>query len=214
MIGRTVRLPTLEFALHVASADGDGKTFVARDTPTPSAGATDDTDNVGEEFTVLVSRPPCAWEYGMVSKVIRHVSSSPSASRYPPRFSDAVLKSIPRPIAAAVYFDAAVTVFSRTEGYALNDVIAMHAAIGKPVDETLVMYYAIELLRIVGTVHAAGVAHCRLTAETVLIRNNDGGDGDDEDWSVEYVVMPTALNTRAHDVHTCCVGGWVGEWEL
>ena len=63
MIGRSVRLPTLDVVLHVATAEVDGKVFVARDTPIPAAGATDDTDSVGEEFTVLVSRPPCAWEY-------------------------------------------------------------------------------------------------------------------------------------------------------
>lgn len=46
-------------------------------------------------------------------------------------------------------------------------------------------------MRTVGAMHAAGVAHCRLTTESVVVRN-DGGDGDEEGgdddaWDIQCV---------------------------
>ena len=139
MVGRTLRLATLACPLHVTTAEVDGKVFVARDTPPPADGATDDSDDGGEEFTVLVSRPPCAWEYAMVNKVLRHLPMSTTASRHP-RLIEAIEKSLPRPVAAGVFYDSAIAVFCRADGYTMQDVIDMHVAMGKPVDETLVMY--------------------------------------------------------------------------
>lgn len=58
----------------------------------------------------------------------------------------------------------------------LQDVLNSYLRVGKHMDETLVMYYAVELLRLVENVHAAGVLHADVKPDNLLVRN--GGD----DW--------------------------------
>ena len=46
----------------------------------------------------------------------------------------------------------------------------------KKMDEPLVMFYAIELLRAVEAMHAAGVLHCDIKPDNILLRDNDVSD--------------------------------------
>ena len=58
----------------------------------------------------------------------------------------------------------------------LQDVINSYLCVGSRMDEVLVMYYAIELLRAMEAVHAAGVLHADVKPDNLIVRN--GG----EDW--------------------------------
>ena len=58
----------------------------------------------------------------------------------------------------------------------LQDVLNSYLCEGKQMHETLVMYYAVELLRLVEWIHGAGIVHADLKPDNLLLRN--GGD----DW--------------------------------
>ena len=58
----------------------------------------------------------------------------------------------------------------------LQDVLNSYLRDGKQMHETLVMYYAVELLRLVEWIHGAGIVHADLKPDNLLLRN--GGD----DW--------------------------------
>ena len=58
----------------------------------------------------------------------------------------------------------------------LQDVLNSYLRDGKQMHETLVMYYAVEMLRLVEWIHGAGIVHADLKPDNLLLRN--GG----EDW--------------------------------
>ena len=58
----------------------------------------------------------------------------------------------------------------------LQDVLNSYLREGKQMHETLVMYYAVEMLRLVEWIHGAGIVHADLKPDNLLLRN--GG----EDW--------------------------------
>lgn len=58
----------------------------------------------------------------------------------------------------------------------LQDVLNSYLSEGKQMHETLVMYYAVEMLRLVEWIHGAGIVHADLKPDNLLLRN--GGD----DW--------------------------------
>ena len=58
----------------------------------------------------------------------------------------------------------------------LQDVLNSYLREGKQMHETLVMYYAVEMLRLVEWIHGAGIVHADLKPDNLLLRN--GGD----DW--------------------------------
>ena len=58
----------------------------------------------------------------------------------------------------------------------LQDVVNSYLRVGKSMDELLVIYYAIELLRLTESMHGAGVLHADIKPDNLLLRN--GG----EDW--------------------------------
>jgi checkpoint serine/threonine-protein kinase len=66
----------------------------------------------------------------------------------------------------------------------LQDVLNSYLRVGKQMDELLVMYYAIELLRVVESLHLAGVIHADIKPDNLLVRN--GGD----DWCDWTAVRP------------------------
>ena len=63
----------------------------------------------------------------------------------------------------------------------LQDVLNSYLRVGKQMDELIVMYYAIELLRVVQSLHLAGVVHADIKPDNLLVRN--GGDNWC-DWAV------------------------------
>lgn len=63
----------------------------------------------------------------------------------------------------------------------LQDVLNSYLRVGKQMDELIVMYYAIELLRVVESLHLAGVVHADIKPDNLLVRN--GGDNWC-DWAV------------------------------
>ena len=56
----------------------------------------------------------------------------------------------------------------------LQDVLNSYLREGKQMHETLVMYYAVEMLRLVEWIHGAGIVHADLKPDNLLLRN--GGD--------------------------------------
>jgi checkpoint serine/threonine-protein kinase len=66
----------------------------------------------------------------------------------------------------------------------LQDVLNSYLRVGKQMDELLVIYYAIELLRVVESLHLAGVIHADIKPDNLLVRN--GGD----DWCDWTAVRP------------------------
>ena len=63
----------------------------------------------------------------------------------------------------------------------LQDVLNSYLRVGKQMDELIVMYYAIELLSVVESLHLAGVVHADIKPDNLLVRN--GGDNWC-DWAV------------------------------
>ena len=64
------------------------------------------------------------------------------------------------------------------------DVINVYKICGRSVDEALVMYYAIEMLRIVEGIHKAGIIHGDIKPDNFLLRAEEQrGDGTMGPWS-------------------------------
>ena len=53
----------------------------------------------------------------------------------------------------------------------LQDVLNSYLREGKQMHETLVMYYAVEMLRLVEWIHGAGIVHADLKPDNLLLRN-------------------------------------------
>jgi checkpoint serine/threonine-protein kinase len=76
----------------------------------------------------------------------------------------------------AFLFSDCVCVLSPRQGLSLAAVLHVYRAKGTAVGEALAAFYAIELLRAVENLHAAGVVHAALQPQCVFLRGGDEGE--------------------------------------
>lgn len=81
------------------------------------------------------------------------------------------------------FADGAVTCSRHSDDGALSDLVRLYAKSPAGMDETLVLYYTIELLRTLHGLHSAGVVHGNVHPSTVLLRNDAE---DEDDWQKQW----------------------------
>lgn len=168
-----ISLMSQDISLSVVGEEHRGEMFVARDdTKIANDDPNQSTTEAQQQFIVST---PLPWEYALLYKVSQKTKKCPKHLR-------GALRSLPKLFACDIYSTAAVTVITHTDEYSLGDIVAMQTKTQKSMDETLVMFYAIELLRVVGTLHGAGVVHCGIDANTIKLRNEE----DEGEWAVQY----------------------------
>lgn len=166
-------------ALSPATATASAASYLVVDAAAASTSDTsmvdsdDDDCEAAPQMRLTVAHPACLWEYAVLRRLAGTSASGAGGG---------VLASIPTAHAAVVRGDGSMALFAHPDDYTMRDVVAMHGKVGKPMEETLVMYYAIELLRVVQLLHGNDIVHSRITPEHVVLRNN----GDDDDWSILY----------------------------
>jgi checkpoint serine/threonine-protein kinase len=133
------------------------------------------SDVVTDEDGVLIKvfGPACAvdgaYEHAMLSQVYARVSDR-SLVMEPLAFSSGTALSCS--ILAARFYGS---------GNTLHDVVTVHQAQGKKLEEPLVLYFAVELLRNTAALHAVGIIHADIKPDNVLLRDDNLDDDDDED---------------------------------
>lgn len=164
--------------------NSNGQKFIATTPPDPasinavSEGYDEDDDEEAEPPRVkvtLLSAGVHPWEYIVLAKT--HTNLARQAD------GKTVSRSIPACKALDVYEDKSVSVIGHNEGSTLYDVIAMACKTGKDVEEPLIMFYTIEILRILNGIHEAGIIHCNIVTENLLLRDEPI---DDADWEIMY----------------------------
>jgi len=128
--------------------------------------------------------PPSAWEFYILSTVHRRLGVSRAAA------------SIIRAYEMHIYTDEGYLVEEYLEHGTLldlvNTVVAQNAASGGgALDETLAMFFVVELLRTVEALHAKGIIHGDLKADNVMLRLNNNST-DEAELTAPYT--PTGAN--------------------
>jgi checkpoint serine/threonine-protein kinase len=160
---------------------GFGAVFAARDGGVISQDdddSSDDEDDEAEDNVALkVVRPRNRWEF----HIIRHIHAV---------LPEELRRSIILPSDLFVFRDESFLVLElRTQG-TLLEMVNKAAALqlsrpGQPVDELLVMYFAIELLRTLEGLHREGIIHGDLKIDNCLIRLQEV-PGSADSWSPQY----------------------------
>jgi checkpoint serine/threonine-protein kinase len=139
---------------------GFGAVFLAKDASNDED--EDDEDEYANHYALKVVRPRNIWEY----HILRSIHSTLPAS---------VRRSIIQPQALYAFKDESFLVLELCRQGTLLDVVnrAAQAGVmqqGACLDELLVMFFSIELLRFVDAMHSAGFIHGDLKIDNCLLR--------------------------------------------
>jgi checkpoint serine/threonine-protein kinase len=160
---------------------GFGAVFKAKDLGTQEQDDTDDEDEDDEDGSSMVAlkvvKPRNLWEY----RVLR---------RLHPTIPPHLRRSVVLPHALFAFRDESYLVMDLcSQGTLLNIVNGANAAslsqAGGTLDELLVMFFAVELLRVVEAMHNAGFIHGDLKIDNCLLRLEDVPGGPAA-WSSMY----------------------------
>lgn len=73
--------------------------------------------------------------------------------------------------------------------------ISLYRVSGKPMDEVLVVYYTIEIMKVLESLHKAGIIHADIKPDNFLIRNDpceqwdNWGTGAEGGWDTKGLVL-------------------------
>jgi checkpoint serine/threonine-protein kinase len=179
--GGSVQLFLGDEAFHLVGAAGAGADAVVFEGERVAAAADDDDDDDSRgAFALKVQRASLAtWEW---------VVSERLASRVPAWAAPGFVRLSTLHLVGGAGSSAAAAASARVgvaampfgEHGTLQDALNSYLRVGERMDEVLVMYYAIELLRVVENLHAAGFLHADIKPDNVLLLN--GGDAW-RDWA-------------------------------
>ena len=164
---------------RAAGAGADAVVFEGERVPPPTTTMTMTTMTRGA-FALKVQRASLAtWEW---------VVSERLASRVPAWAAPGFVRLSALHLVGGAGSSAAAAASARVgvaampfgEHGTLQDALNSYLRVGERMDEVLVMYYAVELLRVVENLHAAGFLHADIKPDNVLLRN--GGDAW-RDWA-------------------------------
>ncbi|KAJ7158765.1 hypothetical protein C8R46DRAFT_1110203 [Mycena filopes] len=200
---------------------GFGAVFKAKDLGTQEQEDTDDEDEDDEDGSSMVAlkvvKPRNLWEY----RLLRRLHST-----LPPH----VRRSVVLPHALFAFRDESYLVLDLCpQGTLLNIVNGANAAslsqAGGTLDELLVMFFAVELLRVVEAMHGAGFIHGDLKIDNCLLRLEDvpGGPASwasmysptgEDGWAykgLKLIDFGRAIDTRLFPSGQQFVGDWAAD---
>ncbi|PNS14309.1 hypothetical protein CAC42_6822 [Sphaceloma murrayae] len=128
--------------------------------------STSDSDNGTLQAMKLELSPPSAWEYHMLHLTRTRLSSHT-------RILDSIIPSH----ALHLYRDASFLIESYADTGTLLDLVNVSRSLegcnggaGAGLEESVAMFYTVELLRVVEAMHAKGLIHGDLKADNVMLR--------------------------------------------
>ncbi|KAL6072987.1 Mitotic checkpoint serine/threonine-protein kinase BUB1 [Balamuthia mandrillaris] len=115
-----------------------------------------------EEFSyaLKVQEPACEWEWYIYQQIKKRLPENM-------HHNFITFHSI------HVYSDKSMILMDYHDQGSLQDVLNVYMKAGKRMDETLVMYYTIEMLKIVEQLHNGGIIHGDLKPDNFLVKNLD-----------------------------------------
>jgi hypothetical protein len=133
----------------------------------------DDEDELEDDVALKVVRPPNEWEFAVIRELHQ---------RLPENLQHSVI--VAREL--FVFHDESVLALELCTKGTLLDMVNRASSLGlsragQPVDELVVMFFAIELLRLVEGMHAAGIIHGDLKIDNCLVRLQPAAE-----WAAAY----------------------------
>eukprot|EP01113_Clastostelium_recurvatum_P026652 TRINITY_DN3198_c0_g1_i3.p1 TRINITY_DN3198_c0_g1~~TRINITY_DN3198_c0_g1_i3.p1 ORF type:complete len:1237 (+),score=310.06 TRINITY_DN3198_c0_g1_i3:59-3712(+) len=129
----------------------------------------DDSDSC---YALKVQHTPNPWEFYISTQVQKRVSED-------------MIDNFIGVYSYHMYSDKAF-LFMDIAAWSLQDVMNAYARVDKKIEEPLVMYYTIELLKTVQALHSAGFIHGEITPANLLIKNEHDDSIKWEEWAPGY----------------------------
>jgi len=175
-VGAVVQLQnqsSMNILSSTALADGSISLITGVD-----SGDGESDEGMTQTIELVMTQAPCPWEFYITRQAAHRMPRLPAALS---RASSSVRVAL----FANTYNNGCVTGFPFAHEPSLKHVYEMNVSQNKPMDETLVMFYAVELMRVVDAMHASNLVHGNVAMPTVLLRN---------DISAEQTVSQAAWN--------------------
>ena len=221
MIAPRERLPALDVDQSIELTGIAGEvTILTVDSETSTSktflGEIADDENV----IIKTASPPCPWEFHVLTTLHNRLQTNPSGAAH----IGAIRRSFPAPLSVHCYNDSHMFALEYLDSNTLDDVIQLNVELGKDMTEELVMFYTIEMLKIMEGMHAAKIVHGKFDAAAMKLRDdeydgslaivyNPAGKGGwatkglrltDFDHGVDFERMPAGQQL------TCHAGTWEG----
>ena len=141
--------------------------------------AHEEDEDLEQLVAIKCEHPPTAWEFHIMSLLQKRLPRSHRAS-----------PSLLKPHALHLFADEAYLVESYLDQGTLLDLVNLAKSDPAPgnttgtLDESIAMFFTIELLRTVEAMHSVGILHGDLKADNCLVRLSKSSE--DEDWDPTY----------------------------
>eukprot|EP01087_Luapelamoeba_hula_P005641 TRINITY_DN1568_c1_g1_i1.p1 TRINITY_DN1568_c1_g1~~TRINITY_DN1568_c1_g1_i1.p1 ORF type:complete len:1037 (+),score=218.33 TRINITY_DN1568_c1_g1_i1:44-3154(+) len=114
------------------------------------------SDIAAKSYALKVQDPPCWWEYYVYNQIKRRVDQTQ-------------LHSFIKMHSLHVYSDKSLILMDYFP-WSLQDLINEYRKVAKPLDEVLIIYYTIEMLKTLHALHKAQLIHGDLKPDNILVR--------------------------------------------
>ena len=223
-IALSERLPVLDLEVPVvfAGIDEEVLLLVPVDSETSSSNnfLGELQDGEGSNVIIKTASPPCPWEFHILTTLQNRLQANPSGAAN----IGAVRRSFPKPLSVHYYTDAHMFALEYMDNNTLSEVIQMNKEQNKDMPEEMVMFYTLEMLKLLEGMHAAKIVHGKFDGAAMKIRDEEGdghlaityspaGKGGwdtkglcltDFDHSVDFEGTP------AGQQYSCRAGAWEG----
>eukprot|EP00698_Gefionella_okellyi_P012006 TRINITY_DN320_c0_g1_i1.p1 TRINITY_DN320_c0_g1~~TRINITY_DN320_c0_g1_i1.p1 ORF type:complete len:994 (-),score=220.48 TRINITY_DN320_c0_g1_i1:101-2641(-) len=160
-------------------------------------------DARGVLYAMKSEQPASAWEYMMLQQVEHRVPAAQSCY-------------VVRAHELHMYKNRSVMLLEYSPYGTLQNAINVHMQSHKPMDELLAMFYTVELLKVLESLHKVGIIHGDVKPDNLLIRNDDcddelgewQADGSDGWYSkgLKIADFGRSIDTRLYTPKTCFFG--------
>ena len=133
----------------------------------------DDFRHLAEEmnvFALKIQRPAFPWEYLVSNQLMNRIPAS-------------LLSSICAPKSIHVYRDESYLLMEYCGLGNLEDLVTLNQSQEKAMDERLVAFYTLEVLRIIEGIHSNEVIHGDIAAENLMVRSDEV---EPSEWSTNF----------------------------
>eukprot|EP00729_Bicosta_minor_P011377 gene11377-29653_t len=175
-------------------------------------------DEEGSNVIIKTASPPCPWEFHVLTTLHLRLKATPPGAAN----TGALMRSFPMPLSLHCYDNSHMFAMEYLDSHTLADVITMNQRLGRDMPEEMVMFYTLEMLKIMEGMHATKIVHGKFDSHAMKLRDDDydgslaityspGGKGGwaskglrltDFDRAVDFGRMPAGQQL------TCRAGDW------
>lgn len=139
---------------------GYGKVFLAVDLMKDDEINEDQSSDVNQ-VAIKIETPASVWESYIIFRIQSHINNSAQHSNYSRHF--------PRLISASIYSDVSFLVMDYYEQGSLLGALNVYRQQNTNLDESIILFYASELIKSVIILHETGILHTDIKLENLLI---------------------------------------------